>query len=846
MSVFDDAKAKINKNLISDYFPGGEWRSDGDYWVCSPLRADKKIGSFHITDAGIWHDFSNDDGGDFISLVSQAKGLTLKQAAEEISGNSPAPATAKKPKKEKIPACIPIPTEAAAALNTEIRSEYATKKHGAVAAGWRYHTAEGGWAFAVVRFNKADGGKDVIPYYYGVDSRWHEGQAYADARPLYNLPALAEAGEILIVEGEKCGSVTVSGYTLTTSSSGASSFDKTDWSPLTEAAAAGRVTIWPDADVPGMKYARGIANRLPGAKIMDIQGKPEGWDIADCEDPLAFIKECPLYAMDDTPDDETLQFFRCLGYDDERYLFLCQAKRSTHAITRGSFNASKLQELAPLSWWSLAGMVGDQGAIKVAIAQDYIIGKQDKVGRYNPDALRGAGVWHDNNEVIINDGRQIITRNGEKTGYAEYKTPWVYLSSSRMFGDMTGKSSTIDQGYDLQELMGIQGWTRPSAALAALGWALIAPFGGLLKWRPHIWITGRKGTGKSWVIENIIDELLGSFAYKGTGKSTEASIRRSLKTDACPVRLDEMEPKDQKPREKIASILDLERNASSDASGFMTICGLDGTTLEYRIRSCFCNASVRTPEMDAAVESRIIKCEMRALPPELMADKKRRTLEIINRSMRDPGIYMRRIFRALDRVLVDIELLRNGLLEGIGSQRDADQWAPLFAASWALVSDESISCDDGRVMIASFIKDVTALKDEIVEDEDRVIEHILNAQLDTDSREKRTVAELLVRADDYTQPSDKRNEAAELLARHGMRITKNKGIEVLAFSVHSDAITRILKDTTYTSGYDAQLRRHSLCLNTTEGITVHMGERSVRARLLKWAEFKEMYMGKAE
>lgn len=877
MSVFDDAKRYIGPGLIESYFPGGEWKG-GEYWLPSPLRMDHSAGSFHIYEyQGAWcfKDFADDASGDFIKLVSEVQGVSLKEAAEEIvkrAGGVVFDQPKARAKKPKIAALIPIPAEAKESLNAEIRGEWAIKTHGKVVAGWRYYTAAGEWCFSVARFDQEGGGKDVIPYYYGTDYRWHEGQAYADGRPLYNLLGLLShpGWRVVIVEGEKCADAgnkwaaeTGAEIVFVSWSAGAGSTGKSDFAPLTDLAAAGLVSMWPDADKqldkdgrlrdwsdqPGIKAARAILNRLPGLRVLDVEAfadVKDGYDIADHLaaglDPMVVI-DGPLYSgpaegATSAADEETGQFFRCLGWDEESYWFIREGKRIPQTIPRGSFNASRLQELAPLAFWGMKGMITNEGGVRVPTAQDWIIGLQDEKGRYRPDVLRGAGVWLDGDDVIVNDGECIVKRDGERVPYGEWKSRYVYLSSPVRFPDMTGEIATAEEGFAFVELVATQGFTRASSILAVAGWSLVASFGGVLKWRPHIWISGRAGSGKSWIVENIIDPILGSFKYTGTGKSTEASIRRELRTDARPVRLDEMEPKNQKAREKIESILEMERNASSDASGHMSICSPDGGTINFLIRSCFCNASVRIPDMDQANDSRITRCEMVVCTTEQMAEKMRRTAELMPRAMADPSRLLRRIFRSLPRIMDDIEALRRyEPLRAIGAQRDADQWAPFYAATWALISDESIMGPDGLEFVGRYLDDIANVKTESVSDEDRVIEHILSAQIETDGKTKRTVAEVLLRAE------AEQVEFKDLLGRFGMSFTSHKDKRSLAIASRSDAITRWLKDTGYDSGYDSQLKRHPLCMTPRESVPVRMGEIKVRSRVFDWAAFKLAYIG---
>ena len=55
--------------------------------ILSPLRDDKKIGSFFVNeDTGKWYDFSNTDGGDALSLYAKIKGIKNGEAYAEIMG----------------------------------------------------------------------------------------------------------------------------------------------------------------------------------------------------------------------------------------------------------------------------------------------------------------------------------------------------------------------------------------------------------------------------------------------------------------------------------------------------------------------------------------------------------------------------------------------------------------------------------------------------------------------------------------------------------------------------------------------------------------------------------------
>ncbi len=158
-------------------------------------------------------------------------------------------------------------------------------------ARWPYTTPDGGISSVIVRYNSTVGGKkEFRPFTYCRDAagrcEW-QCQALPEPRPLYNLDQfVAHDAPVLIVEGEKsadAAALIFQDYVVTTNSGGAKAFNKADWSPL-----AGRdVSIWPDHDEPGAKYANGVAAlaHKAGASMVRIVAVPDGfpakWDLAD-------------------------------------------------------------------------------------------------------------------------------------------------------------------------------------------------------------------------------------------------------------------------------------------------------------------------------------------------------------------------------------------------------------------------------------------------------------------------------------------------------------------------------------------------------------------------------------
>jgi hypothetical protein len=816
------------------------------------------VGSFSINgQTGLWADFATGDKGDLISLVVaaghaptpvKAAELIVKALGGELpaqNGNGAAPSHLDKPKRAKVKAVIPVPEDKLALIRSVVKETWAVEHHGKATAGYTYRDAEGGIVFCVSRFEKPDKSKDIVPYYFGEDGRWHEGQALETGRPVYRLNEIAKADRgtpILVVEGEKCAAVAIEGWLVTTWAGGALATTKTDWAPL-----EGRtVLIWPDADEPGLKAARAISNRLPMAKVMDIVGKPKGWDLADAVadgvDPLAFIADTPVYGgpppADSKRPDDGLPF-RCLGYDEVQYYFLPSGTRMPYTIPLGVFRTTQMQQLAPLSWWAAQNLTSDQGNLKQSHSMDMLVGIQNQVGFFDPKNIRGAGVWRDSDGIILNDGRRIVTMAKESVAFDDFKSRFCYVPSKVQFGETHGPQSSDEDGRQLERLFTIQEFRESSMPVLLMGWALISAFAGVLKWRPHIWVTGSKGTGKSWLFDELVKPLCGPFAYVGSGGDTEAGIRRTLNNDARPALLAEMEPKSKKALEKIVSILELVRNAS-DNSAVINMSGPGGGAVSFSIRSMFALNSTMIPDSDGATDSRITRVELRT---GVDFDAKRAlSTEILDGGLLDdPGRFRRRIFHALPQILADIEHIKMAYRGIFGTQRAVDQVAPMLAAAWAAQSSASVMTSG--LWIERHVAELSSETKRVEDDEDSFMRLLLGSKLMTDKKNIRTVAELLLLAEKGEEQPGDDEYALALLERHGITMRRQFRVDPLDLFIatKSAAIAAMMKDTPYAAGYAFQVRRHKLAQGGN-GQEVRMAGTRIRCQRLDWEEFRRMYL----
>lgn len=227
--------------------------------------------------AGLWHDFATADGGDIFSLWRAARGLssfreTLQDAAE-YSGAA-----------ANVPRRKPVRKQPKGGDNW-----------GAPVATYRYQDASGNLLAEVDRFEWTDEVGKVSKTFRPWDVATRSYRA-PETRPLYNLPNIIRAPEIVLVEGEKAADALISqNIDATTAMGGASApLEKTDWSALK----GRKVVIWPDNDTAGKAYAERLKGHLEaeGALAVSIltvaPSRPEKWDAADAagEDLGALIR----------------------------------------------------------------------------------------------------------------------------------------------------------------------------------------------------------------------------------------------------------------------------------------------------------------------------------------------------------------------------------------------------------------------------------------------------------------------------------------------------------------------------------------------------------------------------
>lgn len=230
--------------------------------------------------AGLWHDHATGQGGDLIDLWRETQGYgqnEFHRAVEDLetylglSRRQPwrSPVQAVSEARKKAAASEPKP-------DTTL---------GPPTASWHYLAADGSLLGIVRRYDlhgQFDERGKQKKTFRPTNSR---GEAkMPDPRPLYRIPQIKNASQVVLVEGEKCADALERvGVEATTAMGGAKTdFSKTDWSPL----AGKTVVVWEDNDASGAGLAERVRPHLEaiGCTVCALQippGKPATWDAAD-------------------------------------------------------------------------------------------------------------------------------------------------------------------------------------------------------------------------------------------------------------------------------------------------------------------------------------------------------------------------------------------------------------------------------------------------------------------------------------------------------------------------------------------------------------------------------------
>lgn len=810
-----------SQTLLDRWLPGGKF-IEGEYCPLNPTRSDKTPGSFRIDPhSGSWIDFAtNDKGKDYVSLYAYLTNQKQGDAAKELRVHLGLEAGSVKA--STIPVAKPTPVNTPAKPQPIIPAPSPApisviNYKGTPSAVYHYKNAEGQTIGYTLRYDHADGTKDVKPLFYFPPSQWKfKGISQGNPRPIYGLDRLANNPEkpVVIVEGEKAadfGQKILPDYVVVTWLGGTATAAKTEWSSLLKR----EVYIWPDNDEPGFKAADKIKKALPNARIMQpLEGKPRGWDAADATPDEAFLVLNPPPKLPVKESEETIadnRYFRCVGFISlewrSLFVFYSKIRKSILGLRSTQITWESLQELADTNWWEARFPDFETKTKRVDFIRERLIQECSRLGVFDPDKIRGRGVWMEAQKVVCHIGDRLLV-DGRETDLTDHESDYVYQQGRRI--NAGGEAIDKHDGFRFFELCCEFNWDTDISGVLLAGWIFLAPVCGGLRWRPHIWITGLAGTGKSWIFEFIIQEALGNFGLKVQSETTEAGLRQRLGNDALPVVFDEAESENQKADQRIQNVMGLMRQASSNSSGAILKGSAGGVAQSFSIRSMFAFASILPGLTQASDKTRVSILNLKSLDHSEATVSHFERVKTLRRELYTPeylnGLRMRAV-GLLPVIRDSVKLFSEMVSEKIGNKRLGDQVGTLLAGAWCLQNDEVPT----RQQAGDFInlgdwEEEKNLKNET--DYHRMLEYLCQQTVQSVGRGGKldiSIGEMIVLANrkarghlfgtasnDYMEDSIKRE-----LARYGIRVDAD-----IAYIANSNSLLqRVLKNTPWSKNW---------------------------------------------
>lgn len=513
-------------------------------------------------------------------------------------------------------------------------------------------------------------------------------------------------------------------------------------------------------------------------------------------------------ADDDEPSLARNGHFVILGYNRGSYFVFQHGKRQIAEITKGNMSSVGLIELAPLNWWEANFPAASaKASIDTNAAAEFIIRTAERRGIFDDKKIRGRGAWIDEGRVVYHHGSHLSVGN-ETMDVTRIKSQYVYELAESM-QTPADTMLTDAEGARLIEVMKMFRWSISGSALLFAGWIALAPVCGAIPWRPHIWMTGGAGSGKSSLAKFGHSLLKGTDVF-AQGNSSEAGIRQRLRADARPVIMDESESNEEGDAKRVQSILGLIRQASTESDAETLKGTTDGSGMTYHIRSMFCLASIQVALKHKADIDRLTVLSLRSGKSDdhgsgaEWSKIKDAMYQITDRDPTVRGRLLRRCIDLLPTTLKNIEVFSSVGAEFFGSQRDGDQYGALLAGAWSLLSTGVATPAEARAMFDAH--NWSELRDNNDTDESqRALQALMEAHIRVKGGVELTVYELVKAASGHDTGIAEINEitADAILQRHGMRV--KGGFLVLANS--SNELKRLMQGTTFEHDYRGVLLR---------------------------------------
>ena len=561
--------------------------------------------------------------------------------------------------------------------------------------------------------------------------------------------------------------------------------------------------------------------------------------------------------IEDDDEDRSVgsRYFRCLGYLDKTNFFMSLKSGQVFEMNPSQMQANSMMHLAPLEFWeenfpkmnARGGVVGVdwQRAVNALIEATY------KAGVWNPRLRCNQGARMDGKTVVFHSGTKLYVDGQGTVPLNRFTGQHVYAVGPKarmpdVVTPFTADSPELQEYLDILTKLDWKSDRRELSVMALFGWVAISPICGILDWRPHLWLDGPRGSGKSWVVENLVNTVLGDFVVNVLSNSTESGLRNLLSDRSVPVTFDEAEGENNASRARMQNVIALARHSAFKSNSVVAqgVIG-GGGSRNYSIASTFLLTSIVPQLHEAADNTRFCRIKLASgrKHENFKNDIEVPALNLIDERFSDRWIG-RMITRAKDYKATYMHMVHGLSLLGL-ERRLADVYGSFATGCWLMLRD-GVPADERE---ASFfissqfnvMADLLDVSSEVTEDKDhsRLFTALQSHEVRLDGRNNagsrsEPLGVLLETACGYEGDDDatvSQNEAIEILKRLGIRpgvddVPAKDGEIANTVLIHknSQAIRDILEKTPYAVSYpDVMSQAEDVKMGKTTRFTAGLG-----------------------
>ena len=398
----------------------------------------------------------------------------------------------------------------------------------------------------------------------------------------------------------------------------------------------------PHVELQEVDKKRQVIRDNNAGKII-VKNGLDDWLVRDSKEKVlaylkAFIKNNKAVVIADDKHKKSLGYIPVGVYQGSHLVVWNEQTLSLHresikTVTTPASIINMVGSVAAFRNWGKVHPETGEVAIKTVQALRDIEKECSDMGSWDADSGEvGAGVWEIDNNLVVNGKSEvcmITDTDVQPISRCELGRKVIYTSRPKA-PDIYKEGLTQDDFYRLYGIVSSWNWRNKTETYLFIGWLLQQSFLGCLDIRPHMFITGQSGAGKSSLMDAAADFLADICFYVPDGSQTSsAGLKQKLKSDALTLVLDELEPgngnshEGKKRQEALISILRLLRAAYSISSSsgdkaerIGSIKGsVSGESVEYSTRTSVLMAGISMSDLEQADANRIIILNLNKIDP---------------------------------------------------------------------------------------------------------------------------------------------------------------------------------------------------------------------------------------